>query len=311
MDEFATLLAALHGTGADRSVLEAADTAHLVVAGRTVLSSRTVPGLAVTVTECDNGIAATVTLQAGITLTQPVHLCFGVVHPRGLQTIRMAVRLEAAAHACFIAHCLFPNAEEVRHEMDARVEIGAGASLDYREVHYHGPYGGTTVVPRSNINVGHHGRYLGTFTLVTGRVGQLELDTTVHGDAESLTELTVKVRGAGNDRVRIDERITLAGENARSLIKTRIALQGQATAEVTGMTAGEAAGARGHLDCMEVVQDQAVASAVPMISVTDPLAKVTHEAAIGTVDRHQLETLMAHGLTPEEAVDVIVKGILN
>lgn len=29
---------------------------------------------------------------------------------------------------------------------------------------------------------------------------------------------------------------------------------------------------------------------------------------VGSVDKRQLETLMAHGLTPEEAVDVIVKG---
>jgi len=28
-------------------------------------------------------------------------------------------------------------------------------------------------------------------------------------------------------------------------------------------------------------------------------------------DKRQMETLMAHGLTPEEAVDIIVKGILN
>ena len=47
------------------------------------------------------------------------------------------------------------------------------------------------------------------------------------------------------------------------------------------------------------------------MNVTNPLAKVTHEAAIGSVDKRQLETLMAHGLTPEEAVDMIVKGILG
>ncbi|MCF6291434.1 MAG: SufD family Fe-S cluster assembly protein [Desulfobacterales bacterium] len=72
-----------------------------------------------------------------------------------------------------------------------------------------------------------------------------------------------------------------------------------------------AAGARGHVDCLEIVCDNATASAIPIVRVTNPLAKVTHEAAIGSVDKRQLETLMAHGLTPEEAVDVIVKGILR
>ena len=62
---------------------------------------------------------------------------------------------------------------------------------------------------------------------------------------------------------------------------------------------------------MEIVKDNAIAKAIPIVSVIHPLAKVTHEAAIGSVDKRQMETLMSHGLTPEEAVDVIVKGILR
>jgi len=79
---------------------------------------------------------------------------------------------------------------------------------------------------------------------------------------------------------------------------------------VTGITEGKAAGARGHVDCMELIKDSH-STGDPMVSVSHPLAKVTHEAAIGSVDKRQLETLMAHGLTPEEAVDVIIKGILK
>ena len=40
-------------------------------------------------------------------------------------------------------------------------------------------------------------------------------------------------------------------------------------------------------------------------------AKVTHEAAIGIVDKKELETLTAQGLTPEQAVEMIVSGILR
>jgi len=59
------------------------------------------------------------------------------------------------------------------------------------------------------------------------------------------------------------------------------------------------------------VRDRATARAEPIVDVTHPLAKVTHEAAVGTVDQNQLETLMAHGLTPDEAIEVIVAGILR
>lgn len=42
-----------------------------------------------------------------------------------------------------------------------------------------------------------------------------------------------------------------------------------------------------------------------------PQAKLTHVAAIGSVDQKQLETLMARGLGPEEAVDHIILGMLG
>jgi Fe-S cluster assembly scaffold protein SufB len=126
-----------------------------------------------------------------------------------------------------------------------------------------------------------------------------------------VTELTAKVFGHADDRISIKEEVILSGENARGLIKTRVALEDEATAEITGITEGNAPGARGHVDCMEIVKDNAIARAIPIVSVRNPLAKVTHEAAIGSVDRKQLETLMAHGLTPDEAVEMIVKGILR
>jgi len=67
----------------------------------------------------------------------------------------------------------------------------------------------------------------------------------------------------------------------------------------------------GHVDCTEIIKDQAVARAIPIVDVRHPEAKVTHEAAIGSVDSTQLQTLMAHGLDEEEASDVIIQGLLN
>jgi Fe-S cluster assembly scaffold protein SufB len=244
-------------------------------------------------------------------IKNPVHLCFGILHKKGLQEIRMDIKFETGASARFIAHCIFPKAEKVKHIMDAVVEIGENAQMTYSEVHYHGPYGGIEVLPKAVINVGKNGRYLADFSLITGRVGKLEIDYTVKAGENAVIELIARVFGHGDDKISIKEKVMLDGENSKGLIKTRVALEDRAEAEVTGITEGNAAGARGHVDCMEIVKDNAIAKAIPIVNVTHPLAKVTHEAAIGSVDKRQLETLMAHGLTPEEAVDVIVKGILK
>jgi len=59
------------------------------------------------------------------------------------------------------------------------------------------------------------------------------------------------------------------------------------------------------------VQDKARARAIPIVQVNNHLAHVTHEAAIGSVDSKQLETLLSRGLTEDEATDMIIQGLLS
>jgi uncharacterized protein len=311
MSELDELMAAFGEAGADKGVLADPETAHLVVSRSSVLSLRGVEGLEVKTRRTLSGISARVRVAEGVKLQKPVHLCFGVLHKQGTQRIHMDITLERNASAYFIAHCIFPKAERVKHIMDAKVRINEGAEMRYSETHYHGLYGGIEVLPKAIITIEKDGRYYSDFTLVTGRVGKLGIDYTVDAGENAVVELAARVFGHADDLIRIKEQIALAGTNARGLIKTRVAIEDDATAEVTGVTEGNAAGARGHVDCMELVKDRATAKAIPIVNVTHPLAKVTHEAAIGSVDKGQMETLMAHGLTPDEAVDVIVKGILK
>lgn len=311
MSESEALLQVWESVGGERAVLARSDTAHMVVVGQKVHSCRSVDGLVVESEPIDQGVFVRIRVGAGVRIDQPVHLCFGVAHDTGTQRIRMDVRLEQGAAVGFIAHCLFPQARRVRHVMEAEVRVGAEAEMRYEETHFHGPHGGVEVIPKTRVHVDRQGRYAAEFTLTTGRVGVLDLDSSVETDEGAVAELTTRIFGHGTDRISIRESIILAGRNAHGLIKSRIALEHEAMAEVTGITEGNAPGARGHVDCMEIVKDRAVAKAIPMVSVTSPLAKVTHEAAIGSVDRRQLETLMSHGLDPEQAVDLIVKGMLK
>ena len=311
MSELDALMKAFGESGGDSGILTNKEVAHFVVSGHSILSMQSVEGLEVKAKETLTGISASIRVREGTKVQNPVHLCFGILHKKGNQKIKMDVKLEKNASAHFIAHCIFPKAEKVRHIMDAVVDIGEGAEMEYSETHYHGLYGGIEVIPKAVVKIAKNGRYFTDFTLITGRVGKLGIDYSVEVGENAVTELTAKVFGHADDDIKIKEEVLLQGDNARGLIKTRVAIEDEAKAEITGITEGNAAGARGHVDCMEIVKDKAVAKAIPVVSVTNPLAKVTHEAAIGSVDKKQLETLMAHGLTPEEAVDVIVKGILR
>ncbi len=311
MSRLDDLLKAFGEQGGDRGILAHKEVAHFMAEEHNILSVHEVEGLELKAKETPTGIDGQVTVKEGTKIENPVHLCFGILHPQGSQEIKMHIRMEKDSKAHFIAHCIFPGAESVRHVMDALIEVGEGAEMHYSESHFHGPYGGIEVIPRAVIKVENEGKYFSDFNLVTGRVGQLEIDYTVDTGENSVAELTARVFGHKKDQIKIKDKAVLSGENARGLIKTRVAIEDEATAEVTGITEGNAKGARGHVDCMEIVKDHALAKAIPIVNVTHPQAKVTHEAAIGSVDKRQMETLMAHGLSSEEAVDLIVKGILK
>jgi Fe-S cluster assembly scaffold protein SufB len=310
-DALDDVLGALALAGGDRAVLADRRTAHVVASGHDLLSQREIPGVELRADATADGIVARMTVRRATKVERPIHVCFGVMGAEGTQRITLRVTLESEASAAFVAHCFFPRAERVEHVMDATIDVGAGAEMRYLEGHYHGPYGGVVVCPNAVVTLGEGARYASDFSLTTGRVGRLAIDYRVEAGDRAVAELTARVFGHGADEITIKEELVLAGKASRGLIKTRVALEHDATAEVVNVTQGGAEGARGHIDCLEVVRDRAKASATPIVRVTHPAAKVTHEAAIGSVDRKQLETLMARGLGPEQAVDLIVRGMLR
>jgi Fe-S cluster assembly scaffold protein SufB len=242
---------------------------------------------------------------------EPVHLCFGMLPREGTLDVRASIRVGAGAEARFIACCTFPRATRIRHQMDSMIHIGEGAVVAFDEVHFHGPHGGIEVVPRTRVVVADDARFVSTFSLVHGRVGVLDIGYDVAVGAYGVADLTTKAFGRGDDRVRVDEVLHLNREHARGVLKSRIAVRDSATSDVTTTAEGNAAHCRGHMDCTEIVRGNATASNVPHVVVRHEQARITHEAAIGTVNRTELETLMARGLDEEDAVDVIVRGMLR
>ena len=310
--EYEGMIDAYQKAGGDRNALLGEGAARLVIHENKVLGQNGVEGIKIETREKGTGVDVNLIIEKGAKIPHPVHLCFGVLPKEGLQEIIMKVDAQDNSEVSVIAHCIFPNAVKVIHKMDADIEVGKNARFDYRETHYHGDYGGIEVIPKAKVKVGKGGVYQSSMVISQGFVGKLDYDFEVFCQEEAVAELVVKAYGKGNDDIKIWERIHLDGAGARGLAKSRLVLGDKAKAEVKGETYGNAPYARGHVDCIELVNGtEAVATAIPIVSVTNDKAKVTHEAAIGSIDKKQVETLMARGLDESEAVDIIVKGILK
>jgi len=311
MSDFELMLKLYDQINIDSSQLKDLKVAHLVVHKNKVVGSHLVDGLIVEPKETSTGVEINLIVLKGVKIENPVHLCFGVLPEEGLQEIKINAKIEDEAKIKVLAHCVFPNAKKIIHKMDAVIEVGDNAYYEYEEVHTHSDYGGIEVIPKAKVYVGKNSQYVTNFTLLKGRVGIFDLDYEVHIKDYSNLVMNAKIYGSKEDKIKLREAGFLEGVGSRGLIKSRVAVKDKAVSEIINELTASKADARGHVDCTEIIQGEAQAKAIPIVNVLHELARVTHEASIGRVDKAQIETLMARGLTEEQAVDVIIKGMFK
>ena len=297
--------------GEDSDVFADSDVAHVVVHQNEVLGANLMPGLKAETEQIEDGVSIHLGVERGTRIERRVHMCFGVLPEEGLQRILLDVGIESDSKVDILAHCVFPNAVNVEHRMDAEISVDAGASYRYLERHVHGQEGGVEVVPRAKVHLGEGARFETEFELVEGRVGEINIDYETWCAAHSSLQMVARIAGRGDDVINLREIGHLEGEGARGALLSRIAVSDRAEADIYNELTASAPHARGHVDCKEIVQGDAVAKAIPVVEVRHPLARVTHEAALGSVDSKQLQTLLVRGMDEEDAVEMIVQGMLR
>ncbi|MEM0231277.1 MAG: SufD family Fe-S cluster assembly protein [Candidatus Woesearchaeota archaeon] len=310
-NDFQLLLEAYKKAGGKPSFLKNPEVAFLLVKENKILGKNQIRGIVLKGIEDPDGVTLKMRVKKGVKLQNPIHFCFGIIPKSGVQKVNVEVVLEEGSSAEILAHCTFPNALRVKHLMNGRFIVKKGASLTYNETHFHGNTGGIIVRPNILVKVGDGASYKTLFSLTKGRVGVLDINYRTEAGANSTVEMEAKSLGYEDDKIRIREEAILLGRNAKSLIKTRVGLRDRAVSDVYNVTEGNAPNVRGHVDCIEIVSGNAKATATPIVSVSDETARVTHEAAIGSVDRKQLDTLMAHGLSKKDAIETILQAMLK
>lgn len=284
----------------------------LVINENKVLIANAVEGAVMETDAKDGELFINLRIKAGYKFEDPLHLCFGVLSPEAAQKININLVTEEDSQVSIRAHCVFPNAVDVLHAMDAKITIGPRSKYSYNEVHYHGEKGLVRVIPNAKIVLEDGAQLVNTFTLVQGAVGKMKFDYDVECRDNSLCHMIAKVYGKFNDDITIRERAHLLGANSHGILETRMVIRDNARSEIYNEIVGEGDGARGHMDCTEIIAGRnARAKAIPIAIVVNDRAKVTHEAAIGSIDSDQLNLLMSRGLTPDQATEVIVNGLLS
>jgi len=292
-------------------VLGDPETASLFIDNNRVLSSNGVEGLVLKLKEQKDGVDISVKVLPGVVIKKPVHFCFGILHRSKVQKINMNIVVGKGAVINVFSHCIFPKNDPSKHLMEGKIKLEEGSTFRYFEKHIHSAKGTSKVYPHAVVKIGKGARFRTDFELIGGRVGLIDIDYDLFCEADSSSDFISKIYGRGKDVINIRESATLLGENAKAVLRSRIAARDETKAEVYNRITAKAAGSFGHVDCTEILQGNGKVKAYPEVEVLHPLARVTHEANLGGVDNRQLETLMARGLSKIQAEDLIIKGVLS
>jgi uncharacterized protein len=295
--------------GLDFMTKQGANAAYFYVESNKILALKKNSGLRITYQNLKETVKIKLTVKQGVRIKKPIFLCFGILGKNGKQNIVSEIKIEKDAEARIISHCAFPQAQNVLHKMEAEIKLAKNSKLIYEDRHYHGENYGTAVASSYKIFVGQGAYLKNEFILNKGSVGKLKIVFEARLEENALGEVISKIIGRGKgDDIEIFDKILLSGANARSLMKFRGAIANQGKMFFKGVTEANAKGARGHIDCSEIIIGKALAESVPIIKVSHPEARITHEASIGKVNQKELETLMTRGLSEKEAIDFIIKG---
>ncbi|ADG13769.1 SufBD protein [Methanocaldococcus infernus ME] len=283
----------------------------IIVREGKILDVKDDEGIVIEGSDKEGKIRAKIVVKEGYKFKYPIHVCMGITQDNVCQEIDVEIILEDNSEITLLSHCSFPKGKDLKHIMDGRIKIGKNAKFVYKEIHYHGEEGKILVKPTVKVEIDKGGIYISEFNLTHGRIGTLEIYQEIEAKEDSIIDILTKTYAIKDDKVKIDEIVKLNGENAKAMIRSRGAGKDNSKIILKFKIEGNAPHCKGHIDCAEVIKGNAEVESIPIVLVRDETARITHEAAIGSVDRKQLETLMAKGLDEEEATEIIIKGMIG
>lgn len=277
-----------------------------------ILHKKPIEGIKSEVIPTEFGIKMKTVIEPGVKINYPVTLCFGNLNHGGEHINEQELIVGDGAEVKIYTFALIGPKQKLHRKDLVTVRIGKGAKVELYDIHYHDRTADINFYAELNAYL-EEGAYFYNLLKVTDQKSG-NFKTKFYGEVgpRAVAVVEAKMKATEGDDVVVEDIIKLVGEEARGLSKSRIIALDGAKAEFIGEAYGEAPNSRCHIDCAEVVKgENVILKNIPVLVSTNETAKLTHEASIGKIDKKQLETLMAKGLTEDEATEVVVQGMLR
>jgi len=246
---------------------------------------------------------------AGVKTKDPIQSCLYIAKEGFSQNVHNVVVAEQGSELHIITGCATaPHLISGLHIGISEFYVKKGAKLTFTMIHDWGEK--INVRPRTVIRVEEGGTIISNYISLKP-VGSLQMFPTTHLNGKGAVARfnSILVAGPGSF-LDVGSRIVLNAPDTRAEIISRgISSGGSIIAR--GELVGKVAGIKAHLECNGLILRDGLMRAIPELSGYVPGVEMSHEAAVGKIDKQEIEYLMARGLDEEEAISTIVRGFLN
>lgn len=245
----------------------------------------------------------------GLKVEKPVQSCLYIAKEGFSQNVHNVVIAEEDSSMQVITGCATsPHLVSGLHVGISEFYVKKGAKLHFTMIHDWGEK--VNVRPRTFVHVEEGGEFISNYISLKP-VGSLQMYPTTHlageGAVARFNSVLVASEGCHLD---VGSRVILSAPGTRAEIISR-AIAAGGTIVARGELIGEAPGIKAHLECKGLILKEGLMHAIPELRGYMPGVEMSHEAAVGKIDRGDIEYLMARGVDEDEAVSMIVRGFLN
>lgn len=244
----------------------------------------------------------------GIRPEKPVQACFNIAKNGFSQKVHNIIIAEENSEIHIITGCsTSDHVQSGLHIGLSEFFVKKGATLKYTMIHDWGE--NICVRPRTAVHVEEGGVFISNYISLKP-VGSLESNPVTILEKNATANFnSVLVAGKGSC-MDVGAIVELNGPGARTEIISRAIVAGGSIIS-RGHIKGNVKGVKGHLECKGLILKDGSLHAIPELSGCTPGVEMSHEAAVGKIDKREIEYLMARGLDENEAVSTIVRGFLN
>jgi Fe-S cluster assembly scaffold protein SufB len=245
----------------------------------------------------------------GVKTEHPIQSCLYIAKDKFSQNVHNVVIAEEGSELHIITGCATaPHLVAGLHIGVSEFYVKKSAKLIFTMIHDWGEE--INVRPRTVINVDEGGLIISNYISLKP-VGSLQMYPTTYlngkGAVARFNSILVAGKGSFLD---VGSKIVLNAPDSRAEIISRAITTG-GTIVARGNLIGKVAGIKAHLECKGLIINDGLMHAIPELQGYVPNVEMSHEAAVGKIDQHEIEYLMARGLDEDEAVSTIVRGFLN